>query len=131
MLHGGHVYGLEKPGAVRRDFANTVFNSDVHDPGNAKMVYLEGESEDGAKGPSMAARQERGYNRGIGHDRENTSKVYRKRTEQHILGADEKKQSQAASHLPRTDVFPTDVRHQCSNILHCTDLQGMYRSSLN
>lgn len=75
MLHGGHVSGLERPGTLRCDFADTGFDSYVHDPGNAKMAYLKGKIEDGAKISSMVARQERGYNRGIEHDRENTSRV--------------------------------------------------------
>lgn len=68
MLHGGHVSGLENPGALRCDFAGTGFNSDVHDPGNTKMAYLKRKIEDGAKIPSVVARQEHGYNRGIKHD---------------------------------------------------------------
>lgn len=129
MLHGGHVYGLEKPGSNRRDYADTVYDTHVHDPGDAKMVYLEGKSEDVAKVSSMVARQERGYHRRIDHDREDTSRVPRKRTKclaEHILGVDEEEQSQAASHLPRNDVVPADVRYQCSDILHGTDFQGMY-----
>lgn len=81
MLHSGHVSGLEKPGDVRCEFADTVFDSDVHDSGNAKMVYLEGKNKNGTKISSMAAWQESGYNRGIEYHRENAPRVSRDGTD--------------------------------------------------
>lgn len=56
MLHAGHVLGLEKSGAGRRELADTVLDSDVHDPGDAKVVHLEGTNEKVAKVTSVAAR---------------------------------------------------------------------------
>lgn len=55
MLHGGDVSELEKPGTVRCDFSDTVFDSDVPSSGDTKILYLEGENGTGTKISSMAA----------------------------------------------------------------------------
>lgn len=56
MLHVGHVFGLEKSGAGGREFAHTILDFDVYDPGDTKVVHLEGKDEKIAKGTSMATR---------------------------------------------------------------------------
>lgn len=68
MLHGGHVSGLEKPSAGRRESAYTVFDPDVFDPGNSKMVHFKRKDEEIAEISSMAARQGHRYNRRIEYD---------------------------------------------------------------
>lgn len=70
VLRTGHVSGLAEPGVGGRESTDTVSDSDVHDPGNAEVVHLEGEGEEVAKGVAVAARQGHGHNRGAYHDRE-------------------------------------------------------------
>lgn len=57
LLRGRHVSRLEKSRVTRRQFANTVHDSDVHDPRDSEMVHFQGEGEKSAKIVAMAARQ--------------------------------------------------------------------------
>lgn len=124
VLHGGHVSELEKSGAAGRVFADSVLDSHVHDPGNAQVVYLEGQDETVAKGSSVAARQGGRHYRGNGHDRET---VRRERTgghSGHHLGAAEAQTLEAAAHRAGLDAVPANVWHQRGDILHRANLPG-------
>ena len=56
MLRSGYVSGLEKSGAVRGEFTTTILDFDVHNSGNAKMVYFQGKNKEIPKSSSMVAR---------------------------------------------------------------------------